>query len=320
MAITRHVYETYVKATPDRVWQAITDPDFTQRYFFTTRFTAPSLDPGTPFVYVGEDGNDVVVGEIVEAYPFTKLVMTWSFRMFPAIAAEPPSRVEWELRPAGDGITRLTLRHGDLANSPITWGQVRLGWVGVLDNMKSLLETGEPLGIITDPNDTAPDDVDGDWHRAQAIAANNATWELLGAETRTAAENEEMARRAYTAGYHWDRAAGRIPANSARGDWLLSRVWVVQGNGELALQAADRCRDTCVEHGLVDFDLAYAHEARARALACLGRHDEAAAALLLAKAVPVADNEDRELVESDLASEPWFGLSAADESAPVSNE
>jgi hypothetical protein len=87
----------------------------------------------------------------------------------------------------------------------------------------------------------------------------------------------------------------------------------------LPLQAADRCLATCVEHGLVDFDLAYAHEGRARAFACLGRHDDAAAAIMLAKAVLVADNEDRELVESDLASEPWFGLSAVDESAPVSN-
>jgi tetratricopeptide (TPR) repeat protein len=162
-------------------------------------------------------------------------------------------------------------------------------------------------------------ELDSDWHRAQGVAAFNATWELLGAETRTAAENEEMTRRAYASAYHWDRATARIPVNAARADWLLSRVWVVQGNGELALQAADRCLATCVEHGLVDFDLAYAHEGRARALASLGRHDEAAAALLLAKAVPVADNEDRELVESDLASEPWFGLSAADESVPVSN-
>lgn len=162
-------------------------------------------------------------------------------------------------------------------------------------------------------------DLNGDWHRAQGIAAFNATWELLGAETRTPEDNGEMTRHAYASAYHWDRATGRIPANAARADWLLSRVWVVQRNGELALQAADRCLTTCVEHGLVDFDLAYAYEARARALACLGRHDEAAVALLLAKAVPVADNEDRELVESDLAGEPWFGLSAADESAPHSN-
>jgi hypothetical protein len=162
-------------------------------------------------------------------------------------------------------------------------------------------------------------ELNGDWHLAQGKAAFNATWELLGAEARTPDDNGEMTRRAYASAYHWDRATGRIPANAARADWLLSRVWVVQGNGELALQAADRCLVTCVEYGLVDFDLAYANEARARALACLGRHDEAAAALVLAKAVPVADNEDRELVESDLASEPWFGLPPANESAEVSN-
>jgi hypothetical protein len=62
--------------------------------------------------------------------------------------------------------------------------------------------------------------------------------------------------------------------------------------------------------GLQDFDLAYAHEARARALACLGRLDEAAAELAAAHAVPVADDEDRKIIEGDLAAGPWYGLAA----------
>ena len=68
--------------------------------------------------------------------------------------------------------------------------------------------------------------------------------------------------------------------------------------------------------GLADFDLAYAHEARARALACLGRSDEAADELAAARAVPIADAEDRAIIESDLAAGPWFGLPAA---APATN-
>ena len=60
--------------------------------------------------------------------------------------------------------------------------------------------------------------------------------------------------------------------------------------------------------GLVDFDLAYAHEARARALACLGRLDEAAAQLAAARAVEIADADDRAIVEGDLAAGPWYGL------------
>ena len=64
----------------------------------------------------------------------------------------------------------------------------------------------------------------------------------------------------------------------------------------------------CADAKLGDFDLAYAHEARARALACLGRRDEAVAERALAAAVPIADDEDREIVVADLAAEPWFGV------------
>jgi hypothetical protein len=64
----------------------------------------------------------------------------------------------------------------------------------------------------------------------------------------------------------------------------------------------------CTTAALADFDLAYAHEATARALACLGRRDEAIAARAAATAVPIADIEDRNIVEADLAAEPWFGL------------
>ncbi len=149
----------------------------------------------------------------------------------------------------------------------------------------------------------------GERHRRQAVDANNSVWEILGDDSRREANDlEEMTRRAYASAYHWDRATGAGPANGARADWLLSRVWAVRGDGALALHHADRCASTCSRHGLVDFDLAYAHEARARALACLGRFEEAGEQRLLATAVPVADPEDAEIVAADLAAEPWFGL------------
>ena len=61
--------------------------------------------------------------------------------------------------------------------------------------------------------------------------------------------------------------------------------------------------------GLDDFDLAYALEARARALACLGHHADAAAALAAARAVPIADPEDAAILDADIAAAPWFGPS-----------
>ena len=68
--------------------------------------------------------------------------------------------------------------------------------------------------------------------------------------------------------------------------------------------------------GLADFDLAYAHEARARALACLGRLEEAEAELTAARAVPIADDDDRQIVDGDLAAGPWFGSAAVTTAAP----
>jgi hypothetical protein len=243
--------------------------------------------------------------------------MTFKMLFAPNLAEEPASRVEWVLTPVGSTATRLTLRHNDLARSPGTWATAKFGWVYLLDGIKTLLETGSPLGTIDDPA-AAPDaqvadEVDGDWHRAQGIEANNATWEWLAKPDgeRTDEDDELMTRSAYTAAYHWARAKGRGPENEARAEWLLSRVWVVRGEGALALRHADRCAAAGAAGGLQDFDLAYAHEARARALACLGRDDEARASLAAARAVPIADDEDRAILEGDLDSGPWYGISVA---------
>jgi hypothetical protein len=144
-----------------------------------------------------------------------------------------------------------------------------------------------------------------DVHRAQAIEANNSVWELLDNE---APDPTELLSRAYSAAYHWKRAADRGPENAARASWLLSRCHVVLGYGDLALHHADECAAVVAEAGLTDFDLGYAHEARARSLAALGRDAEAADELAAARAVEVADVDDREVFESDLEAAPWFGL------------
>ena len=315
MSAPTHVYEIFVKASPRRVWQAITDPDYTRRYFHRTAIES-TFEPGAGYRYVMPDGRDAVDGTIEEVDPERRLVMTWHTLYDAALAEEPVSRVEWTLTPANDDatVTRVTLRHLDLARSPGTWANVRLGWVGVLDSMKTFLETGDELGDVDTGDRPAShavlaDDVFAEWHRAQGIEANNSTWELLDGRSHSPAEADDLLARAYASTYHWARAAGRQPANAARGSWLVSRAHAVLGHGELALHHADQCAATCASAGLDDFDLAYAHEARARALACLGRLDEARVERKAARAVDIADAEDRAIFESDLAAEPWFGLS-----------
>jgi hypothetical protein len=82
---------------------------------------------------------------------------------------------------------------------------------------------------------------------------------------------------------------------------MLAKVQLLAGSAQLSLRYADACMAQCQQHGLVDFDLAYAHEARSRALHALGRIDEAAGEWAAAKAVPIADADDRAILDADLA-------------------
>jgi tetratricopeptide (TPR) repeat protein len=147
----------------------------------------------------------------------------------------------------------------------------------------------------------AAGEIAGGWHRTQAIDANNSIWELLGMPDRSRAENEELLRRAYAAAYHWSRADGSGPENEARALYMIGRAQLAVGHGELALEYGDECLAQCNEFGLVDFDLAYAHELRARGLYAVGRTDEAAAELAKARDVPIADADDRQVLDADLA-------------------
>ena len=301
MAITKHVYQTFIKATPEQVWDAIVEPSWTRRYFHGTAFDSPPTQ-GEAYRTSLADGRPAVDGVIEEMDPPKRLVMTWHVLYDTAMSAEPPSRVEWLLESVGDGVTRLRLEHGDLGLSPLTWANVKDGWVWVLDGMKTLIETGETLPALT--TELAPvSDADGEWHRAQGIECYNATWEMIEAE-RNPENDEEMLRRAYASSYHWARAARRTAVNDGRGAWLLAKVQLLVGQPAVSLRYADKCMAVCVENGLEDFDLAYAHEARARALKALGDDVGAAQSWEMAKAVPIAEAEDQAILDGDLAVGP----------------
>ena len=303
MPITAHVYQLYVAATPDEVWTAITDSAWTSRYLYGASFAEPPA-PGSRYVMVtGAERRPAVDGVIQEMQPPVdghpgRFVQTWHVLYDAALAEEPPGRVEWTIEAAGDGLTRVRLVHGDLALSPLTWANVKDGWVWILDGLKSLLETGRQLppvaAEVAEREETEPD-----WHRAQGVEANNSLWELFDKADRSDDDVEEMLRRAYAAAYHWQRASGAGPENEARADYMIAKALLFAGQPEAAMRSADRCLAVCRDHGLTDFDLAYAHEARARALRALGRDQEAAEAWAAATAVPIAEQDDRDIVAAD---------------------
>ncbi|GAA1478094.1 hypothetical protein GCM10009623_25400 [Nocardioides aestuarii] len=303
MAITTHVYQIHIAADVDTVWAAITQSEWTRDYFHGTHY-AEGPAPGARFRTVTADGGDAIDGVVEEMTPPAdgrpgRFVQTWHVLYDAAMAAEPPGRVEWTVERAGEGLTRVRLVHGDLASSPLTWANVKDGWVWVLDALKSVIETGRSLPRAdVEPEDEEP--AEGDWHRRQGVGANNAAFELLEAD-RGPVEDEELLRLAYTAAYHWQRARGRAPENDVRADYLVSRALVATGQADRGLLVADRALARCEAEGITDFDLAYVLEARSRALHALGRPDDAAADWDRARAVDVADPEDREILAADLS-------------------
>jgi uncharacterized protein YndB with AHSA1/START domain len=311
MTITAHVYQIFINADAELVWAGITTSEWKKRYFHGTSYVEGPV-AGARYRTITSDGRDAIDGVIEEMTPPSagqpgRFVQTWHVLYDAELAAEPPSRVEWTIEQVGEQLTRVRLVHGDLAGSPLTWANVKDGWVWVLDALKTVLETGRTLPRIDDEHDPDPQPGDGDWHRRQGVEANNAVHGLL--EQAPGPERDEaLLRHAYTAAYHWERATGRGPANDARAAYQVSRALSATDQPARGLVTADRCLAICVDNGLADFDLAYAHEARARALHGLGRDDEAAAAWAAARAVEVVDPEDREIVEADLALlEPVLG-------------
>lgn len=147
-------------------------------------------------------------------------------------------------------------------------------------------------------------------HKYFGIELNHLVWNLLGKDARSSEEDELMLHAAHGSFFHWLNTE-HTPANLQRGEWLLSRVYSVLNIPERALHHAERCKHvTESEHGAMsDFDIAYADEAMARALACNGNIEEAKKYLITAKQKGdcIADKEERELFFGDLNSGPWYG-------------
>jgi hypothetical protein len=146
--------------------------------------------------------------------------------------------------------------------------------------------------------------VDAAAHRRLAVDLFNHTWTLLRLPERTPVQEAEMIHSAHASRHHWGVVG--TPVNLVRGEWQVSHVYSVLGRGEPALVHARLCLETCLEHGIRDFDIAYAHEAMCRAHLLLGHDAEALECARAARhaATEVADDDDREQVLADIADLP----------------
>jgi uncharacterized protein YndB with AHSA1/START domain len=142
-ALTTQVYQVFIKASPEQIWEAITTPEFTARYFHGARITVTE----DHYTSHGPDG-DVWGDETVAEYdPPRRLVHSWRSLYDPEMGAEAASRVTWEIAPHDGGLCLLTVTHDQLQGAPKTAASVAgPGWTYVLSGLKTLLETGQPLG------------------------------------------------------------------------------------------------------------------------------------------------------------------------------
>jgi uncharacterized protein YndB with AHSA1/START domain len=138
---SQFVYVTYIRTTPAKLWEALTDPRFIRQYWFDMTIDC-AWKKGSPWKMVGKDGTLTDTGEILEIDPPRRMVIHWKHEWKPELKAEGPSRCTIELEPV-DRAVKLTITHEiDCPDSKLITA-VSGGWPGILSNLKSLLETGE---------------------------------------------------------------------------------------------------------------------------------------------------------------------------------
>src|SRR3982750_653752 len=158
-SVTTQIYRVFIKATPQKIWDAITKPEWTQRFGYGLR-DEYELRPGGAYRGRSNAGMDaagmsgvIVDGEVIESDPPRKLVVTWRMAIDPSLAKEGFTRLTYEIVEGRDGVSRLSVIH-DLTGTPGHAAMVAGdqqgpgaggGWLWILSDLKSLVESGTPM-------------------------------------------------------------------------------------------------------------------------------------------------------------------------------
>ena len=146
-AQTTQVYQLYIRATPEQVWDAITNPRTIAKYFHGAQVDDGPLEVGAARKSWSPDRSQLWGDNtILECDPPRRYAHTWRSLYDEELAAEEESRVTWEIEPRDGGLTYLTVTHDELEGAPLTAvGVSGEGWMWVLSGLKTLLETEQPL-------------------------------------------------------------------------------------------------------------------------------------------------------------------------------
>jgi uncharacterized protein YndB with AHSA1/START domain len=136
------VYVTYIRTTPEKLWDALTKPEFTRQYWFGFHQDC-DWKKGSPWKLVSGDGMVADTGEVVEIEPPKRLVLKWRNEFRPELKADGYTRCTFAVERLGE-LVKLTITHeADDAHKMIA--AVSQGWPQILSSLKSLLETGHAL-------------------------------------------------------------------------------------------------------------------------------------------------------------------------------
>jgi uncharacterized protein YndB with AHSA1/START domain len=143
MAESQFVYVTFIRTTPEKLWRALMEPEFTRQFWMGT-IQESDWKPGASWRIVKPDGDTADSGEVLEIEPYKRLVLKWQNHLFPEMTAEGYSRMTYELEQKGETV-KLTVTHEmDKSDSKFIKA-VSGGWPMILASLKTLLETGESL-------------------------------------------------------------------------------------------------------------------------------------------------------------------------------
>lgn len=140
-----YVYVTYIRTTPEKLWDALTNPEFTRQYWFGIDVTS-DWKVGSPMLYL-LDGKTMVDGKVLAAdRPY---LLSYTFRENHGESSkEPPTKVTLQIeKEKEEGVVKLTVTHTDFVENSKHRPSISRGWPAVLSGLKSLLETGRDLGF-----------------------------------------------------------------------------------------------------------------------------------------------------------------------------
>ena len=144
------MYTIYIASTPEKVWQALTSAEFSQKYFFGNAVEV-DLRVGGAYIVRTPDGALHISGEVIECDPPKKLTVTFNVNWPALIEKLGPTLVTWEIEQSGEAVKLILLQSHDRPISDDILSGGRQGWPAILSSLKSLLETGQALVVKMQP-------------------------------------------------------------------------------------------------------------------------------------------------------------------------